>query len=122
MRNKGVVSFGHIVIDFDRMELRRSGHLVSTTSLELRVLEFFVDNPERVFSRAELIRAIWPERRRVNGRTVDNCISHLRHKIEEYPARPVYFKTLYGAGYKFVPLGGMTKDCRIGHHKNWTRR
>ena len=109
MRNKGAVSFGPMAIDFDRMELRRSGRLIRSTSLELRLLKFFVDNPERVFSRAELIRAVWPERKRANGRSVDNCISHLRHKVEEDPTRPVYLKTPYGAGYKFVPVGGLTK-------------
>jgi DNA-binding response OmpR family regulator len=120
VQKKRVVVFGQVAIDFDRMELRKSGHLIPTTSQEIRVLKFFVDNPERVFSREELVCAVWPKRKRANGRTVDNCVSHLRHKVEEDPARPVYFKTLYGAGYKFVPFGGMTKDAGIGHHGNWT--
>jgi DNA-binding response OmpR family regulator len=103
MGNKGAAVFGNVVVDFDRMELRRAGRIVPATSLEFRLLKFFVDNPEYVFSREELIRAVWPERKRVNGRTVDNYISHLRQKLEENPSSPVYFQTVYGTGYKFVP-------------------
>lgn len=103
MGSKGVAVFGDIVIDFDRMEIRRSGRIIPATSLEFRLLKFFVDNPEYVFSRDELIRAVWPERKRVNGRTVDNYISHLRQKLEQDPAAPVMFQTVYGTGYKFVP-------------------
>jgi DNA-binding response OmpR family regulator len=104
MEKKGAVMLGEIVVDFDRMEIRRSGQRVTATSLEFRLLKFFVDHPEYVFSREELIRAVWPERRRVNGRTVDNYIAHLRQKLEENPASPTLFQTVYGTGYKFVPF------------------
>lgn len=103
MEKKGAVVLGEIIIDFDRMEIYREGLAVSATSLEFRLLKFFVDHPEYVFSREELIRAVWPERKRVNGRTVDNYISHLRRKLEENPAAPTMFQTVYGTGYKFVP-------------------
>ena len=103
MEKKGAVILGEIIIDFDRMEISRGGQTVSATSLEFRLLKFFIDHPEYVFSREDLIRAVWPERKRVNGRTVDNYISHLRRKLEENPASPTLFQTVYGTGYKFVP-------------------
>src|SRR5215468_10849547 len=103
MERKGAVVLGEIIIDFDRMEICRAGQMVSATSLKFRLLKFFVDHPEYVFSREELIRAVWPERKRVNGRTVDNYISHLRRKLEDNPATPTLFQTVYGTGYKFVP-------------------
>jgi DNA-binding response OmpR family regulator len=103
METKGAVVLGEIIIDFDRMEIFRAGQTVSATSLEFRLLKFFVDHPEYVFSREELIRAVWPERKRVNGRTVDNYISHLRRKLEQNPGIPTLFQTVYGTGYKFVP-------------------
>lgn len=111
MEKKGVAIFGHIAIDFDRMELCRSGHMIPATCLEFRLLKLFIDNPEYVFSRDELIRAVWPDRKRVNARTVDNSISHLRRKLEEHPAHPLYFQTIHGAGYKFVPFGEIQKGC-----------
>jgi DNA-binding response OmpR family regulator len=103
MKRKGVARFGEIVIDFDRMELRRSGRAIPATFLEFKLLRFFVKNPQYVFSREELIRAVWPERNRATRRTVDNSISHLRQKLEKDPAHPVYFQTVHCAGYKFVP-------------------
>ena len=103
MEKKGAVTFGEIAVDFDRMELHRRGQAIPATCLEFRLLKLFVDHPGRVFSRGELIRAAWSPRKRASQRTVDNSILQLRRKIEEDPARPVYLKTLYGAGYKFVP-------------------
>lgn len=108
MDKKGAVVLGEISIDFDRMEIFRDGRTVSATSLEFRLLKFFIDHPEYVFSREELIRAVWPDRKRVNGRTVDNYISHLRRKLEQNPATPTLFQTVYGTGYKFVPGGHST--------------
>jgi DNA-binding response OmpR family regulator len=103
MERKGVAVFGDIRIDFDRMEIRHSGRIVAATAHEFRLLKFFVDNPGFVFTREELLGAVWPERKRVNGRTVDNSIAHLRQKIETDPSRPVYFQTVHGVGYKFEP-------------------
>lgn len=104
MESKGVAIFGEIAIDFDRMEIRRLGRIVSATALEFKILKFFVDNPHCVFSREELLDAVWPERERVTGRTVDNFIGHLRRKLEKDPAHPAYLQTVYGAGYRFVPF------------------
>lgn len=101
---KGVALFGAIEIDFDRMEICRSGRRNPATAQEFKVLEFLVKNPHHVFSREELMAAAWPRRRRTNGRTVDNFIMLLRRKIEEDPAHPVYLQTVHGAGYKFVPF------------------
>jgi DNA-binding winged helix-turn-helix (wHTH) protein len=44
------------------MQLRRRGQVVAATVLEFRLLKFFLDNPEHVFSREELIDAVWPAR------------------------------------------------------------
>jgi DNA-binding response OmpR family regulator len=102
MERKGVAEFGEIVIDFDRMELRRSGRQIPATFLEFRLLKVLVDNPQRVFSREELIRAVWSLRKRASERTVDNTIWRLRRKLEKDPARPVYLQTVQPTGYKFA--------------------
>src|SRR5712692_11930433 len=102
-RNERTAAFGEIFVDFDKMELRRAGRPVELTFLEFRLLKFFVHTPGRVVSRTELIRAVWPKRRRSSNRTVDNCISKLRWKLERDRGLPVYFRTVQGVGYKFVP-------------------
>lgn len=117
MQPKGVAVFGKIVIDFDRMEILHSGRIISATAQEFRLLKFFVDNPEYVFTRDELLGAAWPQRERVNGRTVDNCIARLRRKIEEDSSYPVYFRTIHGVGYRFVPSG----DSNKLHSAKWLR-
>jgi DNA-binding response OmpR family regulator len=117
MDKKGVAVFDKVVIDFDRMELRRSGKLVPATALEFKILQFFVENPGYVFSREELIETVWPRRGRVNARTVDNYILHLRQKLEDNPAHPAYFQTVHGVGYRFVPQGLAAK----ARNESWRR-
>ena len=109
MQSKGVALFGAIKIDFDRLEICRSGRSIPATAKEFKVLEFLVKNPHFVFSREDLIAAAWPRRRRATDRTVDNFIMFLRRKIEEDPAHPVYLQTVHGVGYKFVPFGWTEK-------------
>lgn len=119
MEKKGVVTFGEITIDFDRLELRCSSRIVPATAQEFRRLRFLVENPYSVFSRPELMSAAWPERERVSGRTVDNVIAHLRRKLEKDPANPVYLQTVYGVGYRFAPFP-LRDDARTSWCWGWT--
>lgn len=120
MQSKGVAVFGNVAIDFDRMELRRCRTTIYATVLEFKLLKFFVDHPEYVFSRQQLLGAVWPDRKHKSERTVDNAISHLRRKLEEDPPCPIYFQTVHGVGYKFVPFGRMTNDLGAGVRGEFT--
>jgi len=102
-RISSIARFGEISLDFRRMELCRANQPVELTLQEFKVLRFLVSRPEIVVSRQKLITAVWPKRERSSHRTVDNCIARLRQKIEKDPAHPVYFRTVHGVGYKFVP-------------------
>lgn len=104
---KGLVRFGKVVIDFDGMEFWRSGRPIHLTYLEFELLEFFLSHPQCVFSREELIRKVWPRHTQTTGRTVDNCILHLRRKLEDNPSDPAYLVTVHRAGYKFA----LTQDA-----------
>jgi DNA-binding response OmpR family regulator len=85
------------------MQLSRAGQPLALTLQEFKVLKFFVSRPEVVLSRTRLITAVWPKRKRLSYRTVDNCIAKLRQKIEQNPAKPVHLLTVHGVGYRFVP-------------------
>jgi DNA-binding response OmpR family regulator len=98
-----VARFGEFSLDFKKMELCRADQPVNLTLQEFKVLKFLVSRPEVVLSRLKLIASAWPKRKRSSHRTVDNCISKLRQKIEKDPADPVYLLTVHGVGYKFVP-------------------
>lgn len=98
-----VVRFGRISIDYFSMEVRQLGRRVNLTAMEFKVLRFFVSNPGRVISRDELLNEVWGYDNYPCTRTVDNHVLKLRQKLELEPAKPVYFQTVHGMGYKFVP-------------------
>jgi two-component system, OmpR family, alkaline phosphatase synthesis response regulator PhoP len=96
-------SFDDIVIDFAKMELLRSGRSIGMTPQEFKILKYFAQNPERVISREELLNEVWGYECYPTTRTVDNHIMKLRQKLEKEPMQPFHFRTVHGAGYKFVP-------------------
>lgn len=96
------VSFGDVVVDFPKMEVKRSGAVVTLTAHEFKLLKFFLDNAERVLSREELLNDVWGYNFYPSTRTVDNQILKLRQKLEADPTNPKHFRTVHGAGYKFV--------------------
>ena len=98
-----IFAFGDITVDFPKMELSRSGQPVSLTNREFSALKFFVQNPGRVVSREELLNEVWGYQNYPSTRTVDNHVLKLRQKIEKDPSAPAHFKTVHGAGYKFLP-------------------
>ena len=95
--------FGKVSVDFARMVLTRDGEEIPMTPQEFKILRYFVQNVERVISREELLDQVWGFNCYPSTRTVDNHLVKLRQKIEKDPANPVHFKTIHGAGYKFVP-------------------
>jgi DNA-binding response OmpR family regulator len=102
-RSGQVARFGQISLDFRKMELQRAGRLVPLTLQEFKILKFFISRPESVVSREILIKCCCQSRIRSTARTVDNYIASLRKKLENDPAHPVFFRTIRGVGYKFVP-------------------
>ncbi|HXW61032.1 MAG TPA: response regulator transcription factor [Candidatus Acidoferrales bacterium] len=98
-------TFGDVTVNFAKMELTRSGQYVALTPQEFKALKFFVQNAGRVIARDELLNEVWGYQNYPSTRTVDNHILRLRQKLERDPANPTYFKTVHGAGYKFVPEG-----------------
>jgi DNA-binding response OmpR family regulator len=97
-----VFVFDDITVNFTKMELTQSGKPIPLTAQEFKVLRFFVQNQDRVVSREELLNEVWGYQSYPSTRTVDNHILRLRQKLEKDPSRPVHFKTMHGAGYRFV--------------------
>jgi DNA-binding response OmpR family regulator len=103
-RHRPTTAFGEVQVDFSRMQATRNGNLVALTAHEFKLLRFFLDNPERVLTREELLNEVWGYNSYPSTRTVDNQILKLRQKLEPNPADPVHFCTVHGAGYRFVPM------------------
>jgi DNA-binding response OmpR family regulator len=96
-------TFGECEIDFAKMTARRAGRPIAVTTLECKLLKYFMDNSERVLSRAELLDEVWGYNCYPTTRSVDSLILKLRKKLESNPTKPRHLHTVYGAGYKFVP-------------------
>lgn len=75
---------------------------VPLTAKEFDLMELFITNPEKVFSRRTLLETVWGEGSTGDERTVDVHVRRLREKIEENPSEPKYVHTKWGVGYYFV--------------------
>lgn len=98
----GVIAFGNLQVDLERMKVLRSGELIDLTPIEFRLLRCLLSQPDRPISREALIETVWGYTSDIeNDRTVDAHLRHLRQKLEEDPAEPRWLVTVRGVGYKF---------------------
>ena len=100
---ESVFTFGDVTISFSAMETIRKGEPVVLTIMEFKTLRYLIQNARRVISRDELLNEVWGYENYPCTRTVDNHILRLRQKLERDPSRPAHFRTVHGAGYKFLP-------------------
>lgn len=98
-----VFTFDDVVVNFVSMELFRAGKSVPVTPKEFRMLRFFVNNQSRVISDSELLNQVWDDRSHPTTGTIKTHILRLRQKLEINPRKPLHFRTVHRAGYKFVP-------------------
>ena len=92
---------GHIRLDLDGRNAYKGNDLADLTAKEFDVIEFLMRNPNRVYSRENLLDTIWAYEYRSDIRTVDVHIRRLREKLEENPAEPKHIMTKWGVGYYF---------------------
>ena len=96
-----VLRVGELEIDRERYTVSLKGKSVKLSATEYKLLLYLAERKGKVFSREQLLDAIWRDEAFVEPRTVDVHIRRLRARIEEDPATPVYIKTLRGIGYFF---------------------
>ena len=92
---------GSIRLDLDARNAYRGDELADLTAKEFDVIEHLMRNPNRVFSRENLLDTIWAYEYRSDIRTVDVHIRRLREKLEADPAQPKHIMTKWGVGYYF---------------------
>jgi two-component system alkaline phosphatase synthesis response regulator PhoP len=93
---------GEISINFTKHEALFSDRPLNLTTVEFKLLGILAKEPGRVFSRASLIEEALGYDFEGFDRTIDVHILNLRRKLETDPSHPIYIKTVYGVGYKFV--------------------
>ncbi len=96
-----LIQLGELEIDIASMSVRVEGKTVPTTVREFRLLEYLARHRGRVFTRDQLLDAVWKEGSFVTPRSIDVFVRRLREKIERDPRHPRYLKTLRGIGYRF---------------------
>ncbi len=101
--NKGVRRFGEVQVDLNTRRLAVAGEEVALTAREWELLAFLVTHPGRVYSRDQLMQAVWGVRYFGTARTVDNFIGRLRAHLHDDADQPRYLETVRGMGYRFNP-------------------
>lgn len=96
-----IIEAGDLRLDCEGRRLHISGVEVNLTAKEFDVLELLVLNPNRVYSRENLLKLVWGEDYPGDVRTVDVHIRRLREKIEPNPSEPKYVHTKWGVGYYY---------------------
>lgn len=95
-----VLGVGELVLDRRRREVRMRGRLVALTFSEFEVVQALMSRPGELFTRQELLRAIWGDSAYRDPRGIDVHIRHLREKLEERPEVPQVILTVRGVGYR----------------------
>lgn len=96
----GAAVFGQLTVDGAAREVRVAGVLVTLTRSEFDVLAALASDPRVVFTRRELIEAVWGADWFGDERVVDVHIARVRRKLGEDPLDPVFIKTVWGVGYR----------------------
>ena len=99
--NTGILESGDMKLDRDGKRAYIQGREIGLTAKEFEVLELLMLNPDKVYSRENLLKLVWGTDYPGDVRTVDVHIRRLREKIESNPSEPRYVHTKWGVGYYF---------------------
>ena len=101
-RDGGVpIEVAGVTIDPERRSVEIDGKPVELTYVEFELLRTLASAPGRVFSRRNLLEAVWGDAAYREPRTIDVHVRHLREKLERDPSEPDLLLTVRGAGYRF---------------------
>ena len=99
--NQKVIETKGLKIDVDSRRVYINDKEVNLTAKEFELVYLLVSNPNKVYSREQLLKTIWGPSYPGDARTVDVHVRRLREKIEATPADPKYIHTKWGVGYYF---------------------
>ena len=99
---KNNLFFGPYCLNIEKYQLTKDDEIISLTIGEFTLLRIFLENPNRVLNREQLLEKTKGYNYSPLDRSVDVCVGRLRRKIEINPAEPSYLQTIWGAGYLFT--------------------
>lgn len=103
-RDKSVTTLGSVKLDYNLRRADIEGKIIDLTSKEFDLMDLFITNPGKVYSRENLLDIVWGYEYPGDVRTVDVHVRRLREKVEPNPAEPKYIHTKWGVGYYFKEL------------------
>ncbi|NLT95846.1 MAG: response regulator transcription factor [Clostridia bacterium] len=99
------ISYGSLSIDKEKCCAYKNGVPIELGAIDYKLLLFFMEHPEKVFTKRQLYQAVWDEEYYYDDNTIMVHISRIRSQIEDDPQKPKYLKTIRGIGYKLHYTG-----------------
>ncbi|MGM0213687.1 response regulator transcription factor [Enterococcus sp. AZ109] len=110
LRNQKIVEETNEIVEGDfrydkgRYQLFKKDQPIKLSSKEIKLMQFFMENPDQVFTKEQIYHSVWGAGE-LDANTIMVFINHLRNKIEDDPKNAKYIKTIWGLGYTFLPKG-----------------
>jgi len=98
------IRYGALIVNIPSRRVMANGQQLTLTVKEFDLLVALASVPDRVFTRETLLNQVWGYSYLGDGRTVDVHIGTLRKKLEAVPGIPHHIQTVWGVGYKFIPV------------------
>lgn len=95
-----VITVHELSMDMDNLTVSKNGAEVKLTAKELQILQLFLNNPKKVFTKQQIFTSVWNDDYFGDENVINVHMSRLREKIEDEPSAPQYIKTLWGIGYR----------------------
>jgi DNA-binding response OmpR family regulator len=102
--SRDTISYDGLTINLRAKSVHKNGRQISLSPNEYQLLELFVQNPQKVFTREELLLKVWGYDYFGDSRTVDITVTRLRKKLGDDSKDPKYIATVFGFGYCFRRL------------------
>ena len=99
--SRSVLEAGPVRLDTERHAVTVNGQPVTLPLKEFELLEYLMDNTNRVLTRGQIIDRVWGSNYYGDTKTLDVHVKRIRSKIEPDPANPKFIMTIRGLGYKF---------------------
>jgi two-component system OmpR family response regulator len=96
-QTSGRLTFADLELDEETREVSRAGHPIELTATEYRLLHYFMLNPRRVLTRAQLLEQVWSYDFAGDARVLETYVSYLRKKLDAHG--PPLLHTVRGVGY-----------------------
>lgn len=98
---KKVIKSGPFILDTYSQKFYKDEREIDMTPKEQSIIELFMTNPYKAFSRDELLDTVWGYDYVGDTKIIDVNIRRLRRKIEDYPSNPKFIETVWGVGYRW---------------------